>query len=235
MTELVKVIEGTPMADSLTIAEVFEKRHDDVMKAIRNLDCSAKFRERNFAGSTYRPENGRRNYPLYNMTRDGFTFLVMGFTGAKAAQWKEAYIAAFNKLERGSGVLDLNNPNQLRAALLDYSDRVIALEADLSEAQPKVEALDRIATADKSMCITDAAKHLQMRPKDLFHWLKMNKWIYRRAGVAHWIGYQDKIQSGYIEHKVTEITRSDGSTNIKEQARVTPKGLSRLAQVAALT
>ncbi|MEO0955703.1 MAG: phage regulatory protein/antirepressor Ant, partial [Pseudomonadota bacterium] len=182
MKELVKVIDGKPMADSLTVAEVFGKRHDDVMRAVRNMDCSSEFRDRNFAGSTYRPENGRRDYPLYNMTRDGFTFLVMGFTGAKAAQWKEAYIDAFNKLEKRSGKLDLNDPSQLRAALLDYSDRVIALEADLSEAKPKVAALDRIATADKSLCITDAAKHLQMRPKDLFHWLKMNKWIYRRAG-----------------------------------------------------
>ncbi|RIJ16230.1 hypothetical protein D1227_12650 [Henriciella mobilis] len=166
------------------------------------------------------------------MTRDGFTFLVMGFTGAKAAEWKEKYIAAFNEMEarlRGQQP-DLNNPAQLRGLLLDYSERVLSLEADLSEARPKVEALERIALADKSMCITDAAKTLQMRPKDLFAWLQRHKWVYRRAGVAHWIGYQDKIQQGLLEHKVTEITRSDGRADIHEQVRVTPKGLARLAE-----
>lgn len=230
MRDLVSVIDGKPMADSRTIAELFEKDHGKVLRSIETLDCSDQFREANFGLSTYRPENGRRDYPLCQMTRDGFTFLVMGFTGSKAAEWKEKYIAAFNELERRAN-LDLTNPAQLRGLLLDYSEKVLALEADLSEAKPKADALDRIATADKSMCITDAAKHLQMRPKDLFAFMRQHKWIYRRAGVAHWIGYQDKVQSGLLEHKVSEITRSDGQSDIREQVRVTPKGLTRLASL----
>jgi hypothetical protein len=60
--------------------------------------------------------------------------------------------------------------------------------------------------------------------------LNQGHWIYKRAGNSHWLGYQEKVQSGYLEHKVTEVTRGDGSTKITEQVRVTPKGLTKLAK-----
>lgn len=97
--------------------------------------------------------------------------------------------------------------------------------------QPTVEAFDRIATADGSLCLTDTAKALQMRPKDLISWLNQKQWIYKRTGVTHYLGYQEKVQSGYLEHKVTEITRGDGSNKITEQVRVTPKGLTKLSKL----
>lgn len=110
----------------------------------------------------------------------------------------------------------------------------LRLAAELAEEnatmKPKVEALDRIATSDGSLCITNTAKDLQLRPKDLFLWLSENKWIYRRAGGAGWTAYQDKLQGGYLEHKVTVVTRTDGSEKTTEQVRVTPKGLAKLAR-----
>lgn len=90
---------GQAMVSSLTVAEVFGKEHCDVLKAIKNLDCSADFRDGNFAVSKYKPVGQKRSYPCYNMTKDGFTYLVFGFTGAKAAEFKEKYIAAFNAME----------------------------------------------------------------------------------------------------------------------------------------
>lgn len=89
----------TARANSLMVAKMFEKRHDDVLKSIRNLDCSEEFRLRNFAESSYRNEQGKKQ-PCYNMTRDGFVFLVMGYRGKKAAQFKEAYIKRFNQMEQ---------------------------------------------------------------------------------------------------------------------------------------
>lgn len=86
------------MIDSRTVAEAFGKNHFDVLKAIKNLDCSPEFTASNFAVSTYKDKSGKKN-PCYNMTKDGFVFLVMGFTGAKAAEFKEKYIAAFNAME----------------------------------------------------------------------------------------------------------------------------------------
>lgn len=102
-------------------------------------------------------------------------------------------------------------------------------KAQLAETMPKAEALDRIATADGSLNITDAAKALQARPKDLFAWMQRNNWIYRRVGSDHWCAYQPRIQAGLLEHKVTTVSRSDGSEKVTEQVRVTPKGLARMA------
>lgn len=88
-----------PKTSTRFVAEVFDKRHDDVLKRIRNLDCSDEFRLRNFAESSYLNSQGKEQ-PMYEMTFDGFTFLVMGFTGKQAAIFKEAYIAEFNRMRQ---------------------------------------------------------------------------------------------------------------------------------------
>lgn len=93
----IAVIDGQPTTTSRDIAETFGKRHDDVLKRIHALDCSAEFSARNFAGAEYIDAQGKPRTE-YRITRDGFALLCMGFTGAKAAQWKERYINTFNKL-----------------------------------------------------------------------------------------------------------------------------------------
>lgn len=94
----------TPRGDhyivsSLTIAEHFEREHKNVLQAIQRLDCSPEFSRLNFQPCSYRAANGR-DETSFEITRDGFCFLAMGFTGPKAAKWKEAYIHAFNEMER---------------------------------------------------------------------------------------------------------------------------------------
>lgn len=91
-----KITKRSPLRK--TYHRFFTKRHDDVLKKIRNLDCSQEFSARNFAEAEYIDEQGKPR-PMYEMTKDGFVFLVMGFTGKKAAQFKEAYIAEFNRME----------------------------------------------------------------------------------------------------------------------------------------
>ncbi|EID5174422.1 Rha family transcriptional regulator [Salmonella enterica] len=89
---------GKAVTTSRYVADYFIKRHDDVLKKIRQLDCSAEFNARNFADVEYTDTKGEKR-PMYEMTKDGFVFLVMGFTGKKAAAFKEAYIAEFNRME----------------------------------------------------------------------------------------------------------------------------------------
>lgn len=86
------------MVDSLFVAQAFEKRHDNVLKDIRELDCSDEFRLLNFEESSYRNAQGKK-MPSYSMTRDGFVYLAMGYRGKKAAQFKELYIRRFNEME----------------------------------------------------------------------------------------------------------------------------------------
>lgn len=98
---LVAVENEHAVTTSLRVAEVFGKEHYNVMKAIKSLDCSEEFRAVNFNASKIAYQNGniKKQLPMYYITRDGFMFLVMGFTGKTAAKWKEAYIKAFNEME----------------------------------------------------------------------------------------------------------------------------------------
>jgi Rha family phage regulatory protein len=98
---LVAVENEHAVTTSMRVAEVFGKEHYNVMKAIKSLDCSEEFRAVNFNASKIDYQNGniKKQLPMYYITRDGFMFLVMGFTGKTAAKWKEAYIKAFNEME----------------------------------------------------------------------------------------------------------------------------------------
>lgn len=86
------------LTNSLLVAKEFGKEHSKVMRDINNLACSQEFRAANFGESSYTSEQGKE-FPMCTITKDGFSFLVMGYTGKKAAQFKEAYIKAFNKME----------------------------------------------------------------------------------------------------------------------------------------
>lgn len=98
---LVAVENEHAVTTSLRVAEVFGKQHKNVVRDIKSLDCSEEFRKLNFEPSKIAYQNGniKKQLPMYYITRDGFMFLVMGFTGKTAAKWKEAYIKAFNEME----------------------------------------------------------------------------------------------------------------------------------------
>lgn len=93
----VALVEGQPMTNSRDVAKLFGKRHDNVLRSLASLEYSPAFTALNFEESDYLDSTGR-SLTAYNMTKDGFVFLVMGFTGKEAARFKEAYIARFNEL-----------------------------------------------------------------------------------------------------------------------------------------
>lgn len=99
MNQLVTITDQRAVTTSLVIAEAFEKQHKNVLQAISRLECSKEFTELNFQPSSYLDSTGRA-LPMYQVTRDGFTFLAMGFTGKRAAEFKERFIEAFNAMER---------------------------------------------------------------------------------------------------------------------------------------
>ncbi len=90
--------DGRIVVSSRDIAKTFEKKHKSILGLIRELNCSEEFNRQNFLPITYRDGRGRLQ-PEYLMTRDGFTFLVIGFTGSLSAKFREAYIKAFNAVE----------------------------------------------------------------------------------------------------------------------------------------
>lgn len=116
---------GTSIKTTSTdIVMHFDKNHRDVLRAIKNLECSESFNERNFALVEYTDEKGEKR-PMYEITRDGFVFVAMGFTGAKAARWKEAYIEAFSKMEAYIREREAPQPQQPK---LTASDEMVQVD-----------------------------------------------------------------------------------------------------------
>ncbi len=120
MNELVEIVSernGVPITTSLIVAEKFEKEHRHILESIRNLvakKSAAKF----FRETTYK--NRGKKYPMYEMDRDGFSLLIMGFNGKKALEWKIEYITAFNAME--------SFIKSIQAAKMDYPAFTRAIE-----------------------------------------------------------------------------------------------------------
>ncbi len=99
-----KVINNHAYANSLDLAKHFQKSHDRVLKDIRytisslNSEQSSEFSLVNFDEREYKNSRGQI-FPMFNLSRDGFALVAMGFTGREALKWKIKYIQAFNELE----------------------------------------------------------------------------------------------------------------------------------------
>lgn len=181
------------------------------------------------------PSGGRPSSD-YHLTIEAGKHVSMMCGTDKGFEVRDYFIEC-EKATKAPAQIDLNDPTLLRNALLTYTEKVLELEnkvgeqvvviADLS---PKAAAHDLLSTATGSLCITDAAKNLQIKPSVLFGYLSGAGWIYRRAGSIAWIAYQGKLQQGLLEHKIKTIERPDGSEKITEQVRVTSKGLAKLAE-----
>ena len=109
-TELIEIENGQPVTTSLKVAEIFGKQHYHVLRDIQEKilpNVSDDFGLSNFGLSSYLNEQNKHQ-PMYYITRDGFTMVAMGYTGAKAMKFKEAYINEFNKME---AMLQKRRPN----------------------------------------------------------------------------------------------------------------------------
>lgn len=137
---LVMVENNHAVTTSLKIAEVFQKPHYDILKSIRSLECSKSFQDGNFSFSFYLrklPNNATKKEPMYYITRDGFTFLAMGFTGKIAARFKEAYINAFNEMEK-----KLAGETITEKAMSDLIDKLCGkIEGNMNAQEKKLEKL----------------------------------------------------------------------------------------------
>lgn len=211
---------------SREIAELCEKEHRnvkrDIEKMLNNLKIDMLTFERIYKDSQNREQKE------YKLPKDLTMTLITGYRD----DLRFKVIKRVEELEaQKNQPAQLDDPNWLRGTLLTYTEKVLALQSQVDELLPSHQALERIAEADGSMCITDAAKALQMRPKDLFTFMRTNGWIYKRSGSSYYVGYQSKTTQGLLEHKVTTVYRSDGTEKVTEQVRVTPKGLTRLAKL----
>lgn len=231
---------GKPVTTSLAIADGVGNPHKSVIQLIRqNISDLEEFGGVAFEMLPFDTAGGTQSREVATLNEQQATLLLTYMRNNDVVrEFKKRLVKEFFELAEKvratpSNIYDtLSDPAHMRQYLLNYVEKVIELEDQIKEIKPKAEALDRIATADGSVCITDAAKVLQIqKPKTLFSYLQRNKWIYRRPGSTVWVGYQDKLQRGVLEHKVTEVTLGDGSTRVTHQVRITSKGLSRLSEL----
>ncbi|HEF9763849.1 TPA: Rha family transcriptional regulator [Campylobacter coli] len=135
--------ENKVFINSLDLAKVFNKNHKDVLETTKNQPQND-FTESNFILSTYKDKKGELR-PCYNLTRDGFSLLVMGFTGEKAYKWKIEFIKAFNEMEKRLRNIEyekhdklafrqsLGYKSQLKQQKEKYENKIKALKYDLEK------------------------------------------------------------------------------------------------------
>jgi phage antirepressor YoqD-like protein len=216
---------------SREIAELTGKEHRHVLRDVRAMLIELGIGDSGYAQIWTDPQNGQK-YPEFRLPEDLTITLVSGYS----VPMRHKIVKRWKELEAEKNAPTVAAPNlsdaaTLRTMLLGYTEQVLALENKVAEQAPAVAAQALLAGADGALCITNAAKALKVRPKDLFAWLSTHGWIYRRIGGSGWLGYQARLQSGHLEHKLTTVERTDGTEKVTEQVRITAKGLAKLAEV----
>lgn len=144
MTDIILSTQnGEPVASSLQIAESFEKRHDHVMRGIEDIlrGLPKNGDTPMFYKTEYTHEQNGQTYPMYLMNRDGFSLLVMGFTGKAALEWKLKYIQAFNEMEKKLSAPQMPKLSKEMQALFLLDDRT-------QKQEQRLTALENTMTVD---------------------------------------------------------------------------------------
>lgn len=165
MEALVKVENNQIVTDSRSVAEHFGKQHKNVLQTIENLAAENPATKFLFQKTTF--ENRGKQYPMYLMNRDGFSLLVMGFTGTKALEWKLKYIEAFNALERKlkEATYDsymISDPVERAKKWIEEEKERQKLRAENKVMLPKADFYDTVANTESLFSMADVAKTLDM-------------------------------------------------------------------------
>lgn len=207
-----KTQKGTPVTDSVKVAQVFGRLHKNVIRSIREIVMSANLlaNDQSFCETTYRDTQGKEQ-PMYLMTRDGFCALVMRWNGDKANQFKVAFINAFNKMEETIKRLAPATPaipqtfaQALRLAA-EQAETIEMQQKQIEAQAPKVAFATAIINSPSSCGIDELAKILKQNGVDfgeirLFQWLRDNDYLCS-VGTARNQPTQKALDLGLFEMK----------------------------------
>lgn len=225
---------------SREIAELVNQRHDNVKRTIETLGTKGvishpqieEFGRVGFEIAPFETAGGQQQREIAVLNEQQSTLILTYMRNSDIVRrFKKSLVKAFYELhgQRQADYASLSTMQILQIAMQSEKER-LALAEKIEEMLPKANGYDLIAGIDGSLCMTDAAKELQIKPKQLITWLSCNEWIYKRAGSATWIGYHDKIQQGLIEMKAAIYQNSAGEDCQRPQVRITGKGLAKLAK-----
>lgn len=221
--------DGLIFANSLEVANVFEKEH---AKVIRSIESMSERGLANFGVTSY-VDGSNRNQKMYEMNRDGFMFLTMGFNGEKADNFKLDLIDAFNEMEK-----QLNTPltfeEMAKQTILLADKRIKELELKILEDKPLVSFAKSIEASVDSVLIANYAKLLSdtenviIGQNKLFAWLRYAGYL-MDGGDRHNVPYQKYIDNGYFEVSTSTFASSSG-THQRFTSKITGKGQIALAR-----
>ncbi|MCE7038974.1 Rha family transcriptional regulator [Dyadobacter sp. CY312] len=244
VNQLVESKHGTVTTDSLRVAEKFGKQHKhvlDLIREIRSAENPAVLTM--FTEAEYLDYYGRTQ-AMYTMNRDGFTLLVMGFTGKKALAFKLEFIEAFNRMEEQltkAPIFNLpSNFSEALRMLADTSEREEQLksetlrkdavidrqEAEIGYLAPIAEVGRKLTAGTKSVDIKTFAKSIDKQPNKFFEDLRKDKFL---MSDFRWNEpYSEYVKKGWFEYKPRVIEHGPKSGEVYYQTKVTPYGQRRL-------
>lgn len=237
---VVTIIDGGAFADSRDVAAYFGRAHKNVLQGLRNTEetCSPEFARLNFQ-PVFVQGHARTVLSHYLMTKDGFAFAVLGFTGAEAARFKEAYIAEFNRmaaeLARPKPPADplslLEDPDILRGLLGRYTEMVkveragrLVAEAAVEAAQPAVDFVQALAESDGLWGLRAAGKALHQGPDKFILWLRERGDLYDLNGGP--VAKQD-----LINRKLFDVAWAVHGGKPRPTTKLTGKGVVHYARL----
>lgn len=223
---------GEPVASSRQIAESFGKEHKHVLRDIENLiggESKIGLSSMFFKSEYISAQN--KKLPEYLMNRDGFSLLVMGFTGKEALEWKLKYIQAFNEMEKQLAQRPQLSRSELMAqALIAAHEELEHKDRQIAELTPKGIFADAVSASKKSILVGELAKLLcqngvQIGQNRLFSWMRERGYLIKDPKRSDYnMPTQRAVEQGLFEIKETTVVHSDGHTSINKTPKVTGKG-----------
>lgn len=212
---------------SREIAELVEKRHDNVKRTIETLGKQGIISVPQI--EEYRDSLGRSAKEYKIGKRDSFVVVAQlspEFTARVVDRWQQLEDQAKNP------IANLSRKDLLKLAL-ETEEENEQLRLEVKELAPKARALDLISAQKDSMTLTQAAKKCGMKVKEFIALLHAYGWVYRQNGA--WVAYDKYIKNGCLEYK--EAVYADEKTGLecrKSYCHVTPKGLVKLAEMFSI-
>ena len=224
---------GRDVTTSLIVSKVFGKEHAKVIRDIENLSCSDSFRVANFGEATFRNPKTSQSHRMIEMTKDGFSFLVMGYTGVKAGHFKEQFISEFNKREAMLKSDDyiiarsqeiLHNRLQIAKQQLQIAEGTIKKqEEQIQQLAPKAAYTDEVLQSTSTYTLTQIAHSLGLRSvHSLTRILMEKRIIYRQSG--QWQPTAKVAEKGYFDTRTAKFIKPDGTIGTSMSTVITEKG-----------
>ena len=226
---------GSLVVSSRRVADNFGKQHKHVLEAIENIKAENSALMDMFYETSYKAGTGK-SYKEYLMNRDGFSLLVMGFTGKEAMEWKIKYIEAFNAMEKKLSKPQLTLMEQMaqgllaaqqllseeKEARLKAEQKTIEQEKTIEVLKPKADYTDMILKNNSLVTITQIAKDYGMSGKAMNRKLHEMKIIYNLNG--QWLLYSKYQSEGYVHSETIPIKHKNGYEDAKMNTKWTQKG-----------